>query len=338
MTPRKSLLRHVACSLSLALSVVAHSAHADEPDARAKAQAETLFNEGRTLLDAGDIAAACPKLEAAVSLTQGEALGGKLVLARCYERAGRLASALGLYGEVAARAEAAGQSERASEARARREALQPKVHTVKLDVAAEALALSDLSVRVAGVEQPRAAWSMAIPVDAGEVVVLARATGRRDFSERLTIPREPGETRVAISLAALGDVQSVEQKPERGAPQRAPEPASFWSAQRIAGLALGAFGVASAGAGFAIGGVAKSNYDDGLTTGHCSGSPPVCDDTTPLDDARTQGDVATGVIFGGLGVLAVGVVVFATAPMSEPETTASLRLAPNGAALQVVFQ
>lgn len=321
----------------LTLAVAASPARADEPDARAKAQAETLFNEGRTLLDAGDVAQACPKLEAAVALTQGEALGGKLVLARCYEQSGRLASALGLYGEVAARADAAGQGDRAREARAKRDQLQPKVHTVKLVVAPDASALGDLRIEVAGVEQPRAAWTMAIPVDAGDVLVVARASGRRAFSEHLTIPREPGETRVAVALTIADDAAPRVEAPPPSAPPATATETSFWSPQRFAGLAVGAAGVLGAGAGFALAGVAKSNYDDGLSAGRCSGSPPVCDDTTPLDDARTLGDVATGVIFGGLGVLAVGAVVFATAPTGAA-ATASVQLAPGAASLRVVFQ
>ena len=51
------------------------------------ATAEALFREGRTLMDAGNYTAACPKL--AESYAQDAATGTLLALGMCQERASR---------------------------------------------------------------------------------------------------------------------------------------------------------------------------------------------------------------------------------------------------------
>src|SRR5271156_3731975 len=55
-------------------------------------KADALFNAGRSLLDAGEYADACPKFAESQKLAPG--LGVTLYLADCYERLGRTHSAL----------------------------------------------------------------------------------------------------------------------------------------------------------------------------------------------------------------------------------------------------
>src|SRR5687768_17107097 len=98
MCSGRRLGRHArALAALLASAATSATATADEVDPKTRAQAELLFREGSDRLDQGAAAEACPKLQAAVDLTKGEALGGKLVLARCYEKLGRTATAWGLY-------------------------------------------------------------------------------------------------------------------------------------------------------------------------------------------------------------------------------------------------
>src|SRR5215472_7885952 len=67
--------------------------------ARADDQAQTLFAQGRALMDAGRFAEACPKLAEAARLSPS----GKytLNLADCYEKNGQTASAYARYIEAA---------------------------------------------------------------------------------------------------------------------------------------------------------------------------------------------------------------------------------------------
>src|SRR5262249_40313674 len=110
---RRGWLGYVA-----ALVLLHGAARAQPADAGAKAAAEVLFREGVKALEAGNLGLACTKLEGAVTLTHGEALGGMLYLARCYEKQGKTASAFGLFSEVATKARGLGQKERADEAEA----------------------------------------------------------------------------------------------------------------------------------------------------------------------------------------------------------------------------
>lgn len=280
-------------------------------DPAAQAQAEALFSEGTTLLEAGDFAAACSKLSAAVELTRGEALGGKVMLARCFERSGKLASAWGLYTEVAAKAAKAGQSARASEAAAAAESLSPRLHRVALVVAADPSATPSLTIVLAGRTLAPGAWSTPLPVDAGPLEIVVSAEGKTPLHRRVEVPAEPGTTRVEVP--ALEDAPAA--PPKETASRPAPEPeGSFWSGQRATGLVIGLTGVVGAGVGGALGFVAIGAYDDGLVEGGCTGSPPVCDDIQPVNDARALGDASTIVLFSGVGLAAVGAVLMLTAP------------------------
>jgi hypothetical protein len=182
----------------LPLLALTSSARADDVDGASRARAEVLFKEGSELLEGGNLAEACPKLEAAVELTRGEALGGKLVLARCYERSGKNASAWGLYQDVATRAERLGQRERQAEAQAKSQALAPELHLLELAVSDAVAATPSLRVSLAGKPLPRGAWNSRIPVDPGDLEVLVSADGRTPQSQTITIPIGPGRSRVAF--------------------------------------------------------------------------------------------------------------------------------------------
>ncbi len=311
-----------AAMLATLLVVAPRSARADEIEPQARAQAEVLFQQGSDLLEAGNTAEACPKLEAAVELTRGEALGGKLVLARCYERAGRSASAWGLYREVAARATKLGQKDRASEAEARAADLEGKLHYLEVTIPAGVASDATAKLTIDGREQPRSSLSSRLPVDPGpRTLRLSTSTG--DRTESVVIPEGPGSTRVELRAPEPGPRKVVDARQ----PIRSTDATGgFWSPMRIAGLSIGLVGLAAVGAGSAVGAAAKSSYDDGLVSGGCAGSPPVCRDASGVRDARSLGDVGTAVFFTGVGVAALGIVLFAAAPNDAAGETARASL------------
>lgn len=327
---RKRLISAVAGGLLALLAVGQPSNAWAQAGAGATGRAEALFVEGAALLDQGDLAGACSKLEAAVELTHRDALGGMLVLAECYERSGKLASAWGLFSEVAGKARASGQADRATEADARYQALTPRLHKVSLELAKDAQALPGLSVLINGAEQPLAVLASPIPVDAGALVVRVSATGRKATEVSFNVPQSPGLSKLVLP---------VPSEPENTALTQVSEEPSFWGAQRVAGLSVAALGVVTTGVGFVLGGVASSNYGTALEQEHCAGEPLLCDDITAIESARTLGDVATGLVFGGLGVAAVGVVVLLTgedAPAANASVAkVSFGLRANGAFLEV---
>src|SRR6185295_2178843 len=89
------------------------------------AAAQALFEQGRALMAQGHAADACGKFEESQRLDP--ALGTQFNLANCYEQLGKLASAYALFTQVAATAHATGQQQREAVARARAEAVKPKL-------------------------------------------------------------------------------------------------------------------------------------------------------------------------------------------------------------------
>ncbi|HZU83694.1 MAG TPA: hypothetical protein VE987_12290, partial [Polyangiaceae bacterium] len=72
--------------------------------------AETLFNEGKRRMAAGDFAGACPKLAESYRLDAGS--GTLTALAVCHEGLGRTASAWTEFIEVVSEAKQAGRPDR----------------------------------------------------------------------------------------------------------------------------------------------------------------------------------------------------------------------------------
>src|SRR6187549_3176502 len=136
-----SMIRKTLCAtamlFSLSSSLGSSLAHAGDA-----ATAEALFREGRTLMDAGNYAAACPKLEE--SYAQDPATGTLLALGMCQERAGRTASAWATYSEAASRAKRDGRADRERAAREHMAALEPKLSHLTIDVEPSAAALTGL--------------------------------------------------------------------------------------------------------------------------------------------------------------------------------------------------
>ena len=98
------------------------------------AAAQALFDEGRRLMEQGDYAAACPKLESSQKLDPGA--GTLLNLATCYEKNGQTASAWVTY-QDAATASADRHPDWAERARARTAALAPILSRLTISVPAK---------------------------------------------------------------------------------------------------------------------------------------------------------------------------------------------------------
>lgn len=93
------------------------------------ATAQALFEQGRALVIKGRAETACPKFEESQRLDPG--LGTQFNLADCYERLGRLASALELFTKVTATARETGQIQREQVAGARAAAFTTSAGTAQ---------------------------------------------------------------------------------------------------------------------------------------------------------------------------------------------------------------
>ncbi|MDI3284163.1 hypothetical protein [Polyangium sp. 15x6] len=182
--------RFVLVAASL-LALVPASARADEeppltspadPTAAATL-AETLFQDGKRLLEQGAFVEACTKLAQSDALDP--AIGTLGLLAACHEQEGRTATAWREYGETARRAEAV-NDERGAFARQRASALEPELPRllVRLPKGAEGIAVFRNGVRLSADE-----LGVAQPIDPGTYEIVARLPGKPEF--RATVTAEP---------------------------------------------------------------------------------------------------------------------------------------------------
>ncbi len=206
--------RPIGRALALALVLVPRAASAqstERPEDQAAARA--LFEQARTLVKAGDYAAACPKFEAASSLYVSP--GTLLNLGDCHEHLGQTASAWTRFGEAASVATRLGRDETAEEARRRQRAVEPRLMYVSIRVSA---AVPGLVVERDGIAIAEAAWGSSLPVDPGKHQLSASAAGHEPWSTSFELSRA-GQT-VNVDVPALKALP--EQSATGAAAHRAP--------------------------------------------------------------------------------------------------------------------
>jgi tetratricopeptide (TPR) repeat protein len=305
---------------SLTISVALFTAAICLPSvARAQAQAESrtlaqsLFDEGRRLVNAGDYAQGCSKLEESERLDPG--VGTQLNIANCYELAGRSASAWSAYAEAASAARAAGQSDREDYARERGQALEQGL--ARLTIVLSARRLKGLLILRNGHALDGSALGTPVAVDPGEYRLAASAPGHRDWSTTLHV--QPGD-KTKIEIPELEPLRSAEASasPARAAGRR------LATAQGKTALIAAGAGLVSLGFGGAFALAAKSRYN-GAMRDYCGGgscSPRAYDETAA---ARRQGNWATALVVAGGVAMTSGVVLWLTVPTRRESDRAAER-------------
>ena len=317
------MLPQVLAAISLSLCLLVAPRAEAQSSAEDKAAADSLFRDGRSLVQQGKYAEACPKLAASQRLDP--AIGTLLNLGDCYVRTGQTASAWASFNHAEIMARSANDKIRAQEAVQRAKALEARLSRLVIEVPATSR-VDGIEVRRDGAALEPALWGSAIPVDPGAHAIQATATGREPWSKTIEVEAKLGVTTVTVPglVPAL-----VTQSPAGGAlnegdGKRAPA----WSGQRTAGLVVGGAGVIGIAIGAGFGVLAISKNSD--STAHCRPDEPnVCDaDGVALrDDVETAANVSNvGFILGGAALLA-GVILFVTAPSGDSDRA--------GAALQV---
>ena len=297
-----------------------------------KAAAEALFDQGVELLKKGQYEAACKKLEKSQAVEPG--IGTLLYLGECYKQLGRTASAWATFREAASKAHAAGEEDRARAGTTRADALEPELSYVSFEVAPETSSLEGLRVVQGNSEVSPALFGTKVPVDPGELRVVATAPDHEPFEISIQIQKGPAET--TISIPVLPELPEAEKEPkaadtqvqiENNSALLADAPPQAGNTQRAIGIALGAVGVVGLGVGGAFGILAIMKDKD---------ADDVCDETTcdPGSNgydlsktARTYGNVSTIAMAAGAALAVGGVVVYFTAP--KKARTASVGVQPT---------
>jgi hypothetical protein len=301
--------QRIAAALALA-ALVLQPLRARAGDATV---AEALFREGRELMQAGDLARACPKLKE--SYTQDPATGTLLALALCEEAAGRFSSAWASFNGVVDRARKEADTARAEAAQRHATALEPRLSKLTFEVPPELAKLPGFQLTRDGVPVPEAVWGSAIPTDPGSHIVVATADGKTSFRSEVTLGAEADAQTVRVPM--LQDDGT--QRSATGAQPQAPLVASSsdmgaskprWNTLQISGLAVGGLGVLGLGAGVVFGLRAKGLDDDSKADGHCDTTG--CDDKGLglNEDARSAGNLSTVFFVAGGALVAGGITLY----------------------------
>lgn len=296
MLPRAALLSAAFVASFVAATPARAAGAADQ------AAAEVLFNEAKTLMNAGDHARACPKFVESQRLDP--TVGTLLNIGNCYEKAGKLASAWGAFKAAEMTARNAGDTGRQGEAARRAEALAPRL--AKLTIAVAAAPIAGLQVRRDGELVGEGQWGSALPVDVGEHEIEVTAPGRQKWTTKVQVAAQGASVTVSVPELA----------PEVGGGATAE--GSAWGAQRIAGVAVGGAGVISLVVGAVFGARAISKNNE--SKAQCSPTDPTfCNSTGAAlrGEVKTAGTISTAAVVVGGVLVAGGVVLAVTAPSAK---------------------
>jgi tetratricopeptide (TPR) repeat protein len=284
------------------------SAAAQAPEAQA---AEALFRQARSLMDAGAFAEACEKFAASHALEPG--LGTLLYLGDCYERSGRLASALGTFHAAEQLARERGDAARQHLASVRAAALAPRAPTLEVRRRVGAR-VPDLDITLNGAPLRESDLNRAVPRDAGQYEIRFSAPGYSAYVSAVEL-KNGGGNGVVVTVPRLVSLFPNSGAADSAAPGTEPRPGDT---RRVGAWVLAGTGVAlGATAGlFAILALAK-NGDSEAT----------CDPNNPnrcgpegvrlRQDAKDLATVATVSGLLGGACVASGIVLYVSAASSD---------------------
>jgi hypothetical protein len=235
----------------------------------AGAQAETLFRQGRELLEAGKIAEACAAFDESEKLDP--AITTLINLAGCREKNGQLATAWGLFLEAERKTRGGDtptthQLHDVAADRARK--LEPRVSKLTVNVP-QTNGVDGLEVTRNGERIDAEMWNRALPIDGGKYTVSAKAPGSSTWTTEVTVAAEADTKTVDIpdlrSLPRdLAPKPIAPVAPQQPRPE-VPPPAAPHANHTLA-IAVGAGSVALLGGGLGFELWGESKYDSAKST------------------------------------------------------------------------
>ncbi len=289
-----------------------------------KPAAETMFEEGRALMQQQRYTEACAKFEASQGLDPG--IGTILHLADCYEKLGRTASAWATFKEAASLARLRAQEERERIALTRAASLEQRLSRLTVRVP-EKHRVQGLEVRLEGNAIPTASWNTPIPVDPGGVRIQALAPGRHPWNGVAQVAPEARDTSIEVPLLDAAPESSGDAEGASGSADAtltaAGDRARTGSTQRTVGWVVGGAGVVGLGLGAFLGLRASSKNDESLD--YCPNADNRCsaEGVALRDDAKSYATMSTIGFAAGGALLATGLVLVLTAPKDHSTSAAS---------------
>lgn len=317
--------------------------------------AESLFREGRALLEQGKLQEGCDKLEASELVEPS--VGTLLNIGDCRERLGKIATAWAAFRKAEALAKQSGKdARRLAEARRRARRLEPQLPSLTIQVAGPA---PGIIVKRNGERVEGAVLGTDIPVDPGNYRITAEAPGYKPWQLDISLPVR-GKRQITIPALERDQpavVAATKPPPEPvppidiAPPARAEAPArvtvderpierpiavhhdSTWTTSREAAVAIGVLGAISFG-GAAYYGLHSSDLE--------SRSDKVCPTSTcgssiglHLNDQAQSSATRANVMFvvGGAAVATATVLWLVGAPDEHSTITPAIGPGDFGAAL-----
>lgn len=308
-TVRRFRMRMAIAAVVSASALVAPAvARADGPT-----PAETLFKEGRALLDAKRYDEACPKLAESQKLEPGA--GTLLALALCHEGQGKPATASAELKRVSELGRNNGRNDLAAAADKRAAALEASVPHLVIHLPEKEGA--SYGVRCDGEVLPQSELGSPFAMDPGEHKIEVAAKGKTPRSYVVRISG-PGTTEIVVdkldTAAPRVDPQPAEPAATAAEPSPAPEE-NKGGTQRTIGLVLIGAGVVGLGAGAYFGGRALSESGEAKRTCPTAGT---CQDEGADANERSKDSFRAAVIGLTAGTVAItaGAIVYFLAPSS----------------------
>lgn len=290
------------------------------PDAAAQSvEAEALFQQGKKLMAAGNVAEACDKFEASDRLEAS--VGTELNLADCREKNGQLASAWAAFLKAAGTAKRAGNDgAREAEAKRRATALTSRLSYLTISVA-DSSKVDGLVIQRNGEPVDPALWNTGVPVDPGVYEISGQAPGMEAWSTKVTVEGEGQKASVEVPRfkrledLAPKDVHGAADGTGGGTGDGAvalPPPADHvdrpgtFTTLRKASIGAAAIGLAALGGGVVFGLKAKDQQDqaDALCPNEACNNP----EAIALNDDAHGSALKANIMMGVGGVAVAGAV------------------------------
>ncbi|WP_437647726.1 hypothetical protein [Sorangium sp. So ce362] len=295
--------------------------------------AQTLFEEGRRLMEAKSYAEACPKLAESQRLRPGT--GTLLNLALCNEGLGRTATAWGQFKEALFASKKEGNAAREAFAQEHIDALEPRLSKIQL----VAEGTPGLLVRIDGYDIPAAALGTPIPIDPGSHQVEATASGYSVWSTTVQV----GES-ADLKAIAVPKLQPAPPAKTTTAPRGPAAGGDAGSAGgggggglRTAGFVIGGAGAAVLGVGAVFGILAAGQAGDAeKDAALCPGKQCSPLGRAEIDAAETKALVSTIGIGVGVAAIGAGVILVLTSGRSGTEGASAAGARPGRVQARVV--
>ncbi len=307
--------------LATAIAVCGSPARADTPLGVPDPVAQTLFQEGRDLVDKGQWEAGCTKFEAAMLLYP--AASTLLNIARCLEHEKRLASAWSTYkrAQVLNRETLGEERKRAIDEliATQLEALTPRIPKLKLVMAKPVVGVS---IRKDGEILPAGALGTELPLDVGEHEIAADAPGYRPFRVRLDVTE--GASR-SVLIELVSELQAAAQGTGPNVPTWA------WLTGGGSLLFLGA------SAGFRIDQAYIEGKQNGVCNGDVTSNCPAGYDPAS-DNTRKNVDFGLSLGFGVVGAALLAASIYGIVRgVRTPSAKAPVSVTPGASGLSLSF-